>query len=68
MNLLPGGAAALLVAACAVPSFAQQGHGTDVRKRINVFKPAKLPATAERVRELKVPGGFRVNLASRHAS
>ena len=26
VNLLPGGAAALLVAACAVPSFAQQGH------------------------------------------
>lgn len=40
----------------------QQGDGTEVRYPVQVFKPAKVAATAERVAALKAPPGFRINV------
>ncbi|WP_210171114.1 YbhB/YbcL family Raf kinase inhibitor-like protein [Rhizobium sp. Root483D2] len=39
---------------------AQQGDGTEVQITTNVFKPNKLPATSDRISQLKVPEGFSV--------
>lgn len=41
---------------------AQQGDGTEVHISTNVFKPAKVPVTEERVRALKAPDGFKVSI------
>jgi Raf kinase inhibitor-like YbhB/YbcL family protein len=49
----------ILAASAAV---AQQGDGTDVQIAAKVFKPAKVEATADRIRQLKVAGGFAVNV------
>ena len=49
-----------LALASAVPAAAQQGDGTDVGMSVHVFKPAKVPATPERIQSLKAPPGFRV--------
>lgn len=43
-------AAAVLITGFGTSAIAQQGDGTDVSTRINVFKPAKVPATPERSR------------------
>lgn len=40
---------------------AQQGDGTQVAIQTEVFKPAKVEATAERISQLKVPAGFRID-------
>jgi Raf kinase inhibitor-like YbhB/YbcL family protein len=54
-------AASVLVGLCNLGSAnAQQGDGTDVQIQTNVFKPNKVPATAERISQLKVPEGFSV--------
>ncbi|CAN5490598.1 hypothetical protein BH10PSE3_BH10PSE3_04470 [soil metagenome] len=50
-------AALLLFAA---PASAQQGDGTRVPIRSNVFKPAKVEATPARIAGLKAPAGFTV--------
>lgn len=42
------------------PARAQQGDGTEVNIDVNVFKPNKVAATAERIDRLKVPDGFSV--------
>lgn len=39
---------------------AQQGDGTKFSTNINVWKPAKVEATPERIRALKAPPGFTV--------
>jgi glucose/arabinose dehydrogenase len=52
--------ATLLGLACSVS--AQQGDGTDVHLSTNVWKPAKVPVTEERMRVLKAPPGFRVSV------
>jgi Raf kinase inhibitor-like YbhB/YbcL family protein len=39
---------------------AQQGDGTEVQITTNVFKPNKLPATSDRIAQLKVPEGFNI--------
>jgi Raf kinase inhibitor-like YbhB/YbcL family protein len=44
------------------PLYAQQGDGTHESITTNVFKPAKVDATAERIAELKLPTGFTVNV------
>lgn len=41
-------------------ALAQQGDGTEVAIQTNVFKPAKVPATAERIASLKLPQGFSI--------
>lgn len=41
-------------------TYAQQGDGTEVKIETNVFKPNKVPATAERIGQLKVLEGFSV--------
>lgn len=46
----------------AAMAHAQQGDGTDVPVRTHVFKPAKQPATPERVAAIKVPAGFKVSV------
>jgi Raf kinase inhibitor-like YbhB/YbcL family protein len=42
------------------PAHAQQGDGTEIKIETNVFKPNKVPATADRIGQLKVPEGFSV--------
>lgn len=52
---------ALVGIACPVlsaPALAQQGDGTDVQISTSVYKPAKVPATDERIAALKLPAGF----------
>jgi hypothetical protein len=44
-------------------ALAQQGDGTEVTINTHVFKPAKVPATPERIAQLKSPPDFR----SRHS-
>jgi Raf kinase inhibitor-like YbhB/YbcL family protein len=39
---------------------AQQGDGTDVKITTNVFKPNKVQSTSDRIGQLKVPDGFKV--------
>jgi len=41
---------------------AQQGDGTDVPIRTNVFKPAKVELTAARLAAIKAPEGFAVSV------
>jgi Raf kinase inhibitor-like YbhB/YbcL family protein len=41
---------------------AQQGDGTNVPIRTNVFKPAKVELTEERLRAIKAPVGFTVSV------
>ncbi|MGJ7523688.1 YbhB/YbcL family Raf kinase inhibitor-like protein [Variovorax sp. LT1P1] len=41
---------------------AQQGDGTDVPIRTNVFKPAKVEVTASRISAIKAPDGFSVSV------
>jgi Raf kinase inhibitor-like YbhB/YbcL family protein len=50
------------VAACMSPAWAQQGDGTDVPIRTNVWKPRKVAADSAHVAQLKVPAGFAVNV------
>jgi Raf kinase inhibitor-like YbhB/YbcL family protein len=47
-------------AALASPALAQQGDGTNVSIPITIFKPAKVPATPERIASLRAPSGFTV--------
>ena len=59
--------AAAMVAAFAValqpaPALAQQGDGTEVQVPSNVFKPAKVPATPERIAALRTPPDVRVTV------
>jgi len=65
MTPAPRGIAALLLLACAAGASAQQGDGTDVAVQTHVFKPHKLPATEERIAQLKAPPGFRVSVFAR---
>jgi Raf kinase inhibitor-like YbhB/YbcL family protein len=56
---------ALALSVCLVLSTgasAQQGDGTDVPIRTNVFKPAKVELTEERLRAIKAPAGFTVSV------
>lgn len=48
--------------ALAAPVAAQQGDGTEVTITTNVFKPAKVEPTPERVSALKAPEGFSVGV------
>lgn len=53
----------LVAAACvATPSLGQQGDGTNVLIQTNVFKPAKVEATPQRIAQLKAPPGFEVSV------
>ena len=58
--LRPTSLAALLAATIAVPALAQQGDGTEQRTVVNVFKPAKVEPTPERIASIKAPPGFSV--------
>jgi Raf kinase inhibitor-like YbhB/YbcL family protein len=49
-----------LAAALPLSVHAQQGDGSRTRHVSNVDKPAKVPATPERLAGLKVPAGFRI--------
>lgn len=49
-------------ALCAASGWAQQGDGTDVPIRTNVFKPAKVEVTEGRMRAVQAPPGFRVSV------
>ena len=55
--------ASLAAALCLVfgSAAAQQGDGTMFSTRINVWKPNKVEATAERIAALKAPQGFTVS-------
>jgi glucose/arabinose dehydrogenase len=50
-------AAALSLAPMAV---AQQGDGTEIQITTNVFKPNKVQPTSDRIGQLKLPDGFKV--------
>ncbi|MET0210239.1 MAG: YbhB/YbcL family Raf kinase inhibitor-like protein [Burkholderiaceae bacterium] len=54
--------ALVVLSACMVAAHAQQGDGTDVPIRTHVFKPDKVPATPQRVAQLKAPAGFKVTV------
>lgn len=43
-------------------AFGQQGDGTSVSVQVSTVKPDKVPVTPERVKALKVPTGFAVNV------
>ena len=53
-------AAALIALSAGAPVLGQQGDGTETRFVANVFKPAKVDATPERIASLKAPVGFTV--------
>ncbi len=55
-------ALALAALSLSFSALAQQGDGTRVPISTNVFKPAKVPATPQRVAQLKAPPGFKVNV------
>jgi Raf kinase inhibitor-like YbhB/YbcL family protein len=55
----------VVVLLAAGPLYGQQGDGTHESVTSNVFKPAKVDATAERIGELKLPAGFSVNVFAR---
>ncbi|KQP23656.1 PEBP family protein [Pseudorhodoferax sp. Leaf267] len=55
-------AVAAASAGLALGAFAQQGDGTDVPIRTNVFKPAKVDLTQERLAAIKAPEGFSVSV------
>jgi len=57
--------AAVLAACCALaigPAAAQQGNGADVAIQGYIFEPIKLNATETRVKSLKLPEGFKVEV------
>jgi Raf kinase inhibitor-like YbhB/YbcL family protein len=58
-------AAAVLMAAAPL-SFAQQGDGTNVHIDTNVWKPARVPADAAHIAQLRVPRDFAVNVFARN--
>jgi Raf kinase inhibitor-like YbhB/YbcL family protein len=45
---------------------AQQGDGTNVHIETNVWKPARVPADAAHIAQLRVPRDFAVNVFARH--
>lgn len=56
------GAATVLAALFAsTAGYSQQGDGTEVQITTNVFKPNKVPATTDRIGQLKLPEGFTVS-------
>ncbi len=57
---LLGSAAIAVILSMSHQALAQQGDGTEVQITTNVFKPNKLPATSDRIGQLKVPEGFSV--------
>ncbi|WP_428412915.1 YbhB/YbcL family Raf kinase inhibitor-like protein [Pararhizobium sp.] len=57
---LLGSAAIAVILSMSHQASAQQGDGTEVQITTNVFKPNKLPATSDRISQLKVPEGFSV--------
>jgi Raf kinase inhibitor-like YbhB/YbcL family protein len=59
MRLLPS---LLIAIGCLVPAAAQQGDGTDVAIRTNIWKPRQVAADESRVSQLNVPAGFAVNV------
>src|ERR1700753_4431543 len=44
---------------------AQQGDGTNVHIDANIWKPAKVEPTPERIKNVKAPPGFAVNVFAR---
>lgn len=50
----------LIALAAAGPASAQQGDGTNVTISATIFKPAKVPATPDRIASIKAPPGFKV--------
>ncbi len=52
---------AIALFCAALPAAAQQGDGTAVNVQSNVFKPAKVPVTPERIAALRAPEGFTVS-------
>jgi Raf kinase inhibitor-like YbhB/YbcL family protein len=50
-----------ILAGIALPAAAQQGDGTKVGIQANVYKPAKVPFSPERLAQLQVPAGFTVS-------
>ena len=54
-----------LMIALAPLALAQQGDGTNVRIDTNVWKPAKVPADAAHIAQLRVPRDFVVNVFAR---
>ncbi len=57
---LLGSAAIAVILSMSHQASAQQGDGTEVQITTSVFKPNKLPATSDRIGQLKVPEGFTV--------
>lgn len=58
MKWLLSAAAAIV----AMPASAQQGDGTNVSMSTTIFKPAKVPASPDRVAGIKAPPGFTVSV------
>ncbi|NKI92478.1 YbhB/YbcL family Raf kinase inhibitor-like protein [Rhizobacter sp. SG703] len=54
--------ALLAAGVAAVSAPAQQGDGTQERIRTNVFKPAKVNATPDRIAAVKLPKGFKASV------
>src|SRR5215203_4322228 len=54
-----------LIIALAPLALAQQGDGTNVHIDTNVWKPAKVPADAAHIAQLRVPRDFVVNVFAR---
>jgi Raf kinase inhibitor-like YbhB/YbcL family protein len=50
---------------CATSAVAQQGDGTQVHIEANIWKPAKVEPTPERIKNVKGPAGFSVNVFAR---
>src|SRR5687768_16380731 len=59
MRTMLAAVAAMLISPLAV---AQQGDGTQVSVQTEVFKPAKVDATAERIAALRIADGFEVGV------
>ncbi len=62
MQLRPLGLIVALLAAVPPVVHAQQGDGTKTSFRTNIFKPAKVDATPERIARIKAPAGFTVSV------
>ena len=54
-------ACSTLAVSSLLPALAQQGDGSRTHHDSNVDKPLKVAATPERMAQLRVPAGFRVN-------
>jgi Raf kinase inhibitor-like YbhB/YbcL family protein len=52
----------LFVSALPFAVHAQQGDGTRASFKTNIFKPAKVDATPERIAQIKAPAGFAVSV------